>query len=89
MAIFYLPRIAGEEWEEMKRLITPCPAEDFVAWLEFQAKEIAAIRASGHAVKLVDVGAEEFARHCARNSGRHDIERLHAYVFEKATGKPY
>jgi hypothetical protein len=89
LAIFYLPRIARSDFAAIRRLIEPCPAEDFAAWLEFQAQEIAAIRASGHAVKLVDVGLEEFARHCARCSGRCDIERLRAYVFEKATGKPY
>ena len=65
------------------------PAATFEAWQAFQEKEIAEIRASGHSVKLVDVGAADYARHCRQRSGRRDIERLRGYVFEKATGKPY
>ena len=89
MAIFYLPRIAEEEWAAMKRLIRPCPADSYEAWLAFQAQEIADIKASRHSARMVDVAAADYARYCARRRGRRDIERLRGYVFEKATGKRY
>ena len=87
VAIFYVPVIAAEDWEAMKKLIRPCPAATHDAWLAFQAKEIAEIRASRHNAKLVDVSAADYARYLAARRGRRDIERLRGYVFEKATGK--
>lgn len=89
MAIFYVPRIAAEEWEAMKRLIRPCPAARYEDWLAFQAKEIADIHASRHSAKLVDVVAADYARYLAARRGKRDIERLRGYAFEKATGKRY
>jgi hypothetical protein len=89
VAIFYVPRIAPEEWARMKTLITPCPAATYEGWLAFQAKEIAEIRASGHSAKLVEVGAADYARYRRQRRGKRDIEGLRGYVFEKATGKRY
>jgi hypothetical protein len=89
VAIFYVPRIAPEEWERFKALITPCPAESYESWLAFQAKEIEEIRASGHSAKLIEVGAADYARYRAQRRGKRDLEGLRGYVFEKATGKRY
>ena len=89
MAIFYVPRIAREDWPGMKALITPCPVESYEGWLAFQAKEVAGIRASGHNAKTVDVAAADYARYLHGRRGPRDMERLRGYVFEKATGKPY
>jgi hypothetical protein len=89
MAIFYIPRIAAEEWEAMKALIAPCPAATHAEWLALQAKEVAEIRANHHSTKMVDVAAADYARYCGQRRDKRDIERLRGYVFEKATGKRY
>ena len=89
MAIFYLPRVAAEEWERFKELIRPCPVASWEEWLAFQAQELADIKASHHSAKMIDVSAADYARYCAQRRGRRDIERLRGYVFEKATGKRY
>ena len=89
MAIFYVPDIPPEEWQAMRQLIRPCPARSHADWLALQAKELADIRASRHSAKLVAVTAADYARWLAPRRGRRDIERLRAYVFEKATGKRY
>ena len=90
MMTWYLPKIRPENHETFRRTINEYSTDTYDKWAHLQANEIAEIVGAGdQRVVLVEVQADEFARHCDLVGCKRDFDALRDFASTKGKRDAY
>jgi hypothetical protein len=89
MATLFVPQIAEQDYESIRRLLNRDIPDTYDKWLNLIFECVTNNQATGHISETIDIDPNEFGRYLRATGAEANLQGLRNFAFQKGTGHKY